>query len=137
VLGEPVPRGGERAEPNPQFLHHAERLSEPYVLLATQAPTLGLHLHDFRREGDARESFRVDGRERALAPDALIHLHDDNGRGLLAFVELDLGTMSHARLKTKAAGYAAYAERSEWEERTRSAPACSSSPPPKRGRSPS
>src|SRR5581483_2213176 len=117
VRGEPVPRGGERAEPNPQFLHHAERLSELYVLLSVQAPTVGLHLHAFKREGEARELFRADGRERALAPDALIHLHDDNGRGLLAFVELDLGTMSHARLKTKAAGYAAYAANASWTER--------------------
>ncbi len=59
----------------------------------------------------------MDGRERALAPDALIHLHDETGRGLLAFVELDLGTMSHARLKTKAAGYAAYATQAAWTER--------------------
>ena len=116
VRGEPVPRGGERTEPNPQFLHHAERLSELYVLLAVQAPTVGLHLHDFKREGDARELFRADGRERALAPDALIHLRDDNGRGLLAFVELDLGTMSHARLKTKASAYAAYAAHACWTE---------------------
>jgi hypothetical protein len=61
--------------------------------------------------------FRADGRERALAPDALIHLHDDAGRDLLAFVELDMGTMSHARLKTKAAGYAAYAAKASWTER--------------------
>jgi hypothetical protein len=118
VRGEPVPRGGERAEPNPQFLCHAERLSELYVLLAVQAPTVGLHLHEFKREGEARELFRADGRERALAPDALIHLHDDSGRGLLAFVELDMGTMSHARLKTKAAGYAAYNSKRSWPTRT-------------------
>jgi hypothetical protein len=116
VRGEPVPRGGERAEPNPQFLHHAERLSELYVLLCVQAPTVGLHLHEFKREGEAREVFRADGRERALAPDALIHMRDDDGRGLLAFVELDMGTMSHARLKTKAAGYAAYASQAAWAE---------------------
>jgi hypothetical protein len=116
VRGEPVPRGGERAEPNPQFLHHAERLSELYVLLQVQAPTVGLHLHEFKREGEARELFRADGRERALAPDALIRLHEDSGRGLLAFVELDMGTMSHARLKTKAAGYAAYAAEAAWTE---------------------
>ena len=114
--GEPAPRGGERAEPNPQFLHHAERLSELYVLLAMEAPTVGLRLHAFQREGDAREVFRAEGRERALAPDALIHLHDDTGRGLLGFVELDMGTMSHPRLKTKASAYAAYAAEAAWTE---------------------
>lgn len=117
VRGEPVPHGGERAEPNPQFLHHAERLSELYVLLQLQAPTVGLHLQQFKREGAGREAFRVDGRERALAPDALIHVRDEEGRELLGFVELDMGTMSHARLKTKAAGYVAYAAEAAWTER--------------------
>jgi hypothetical protein len=116
VRGTPAPRGGERAEPNPQFLHHAERLSELYTLLQVQAPTVGLRLHSFQREADAREAFRADGRERALAPDALIHLGDEQGRALLAFLELDMGTMSHARLKTKAAGYAAYAAEAAWSE---------------------
>ena len=116
VRGEPVPRGGERAEPNSQFLHHAERLSELYVLLQVRAPTAELHLHEFKRESEAREMFRADGRERAIAPDALIHVHDKSGRGLLAFVELDMGTMSHARLKTKAAGYATYAAQAAWTD---------------------
>jgi hypothetical protein len=44
-------------------------------------------------------------------------LHDDEGRGLLAFVELDLGTMSHTRLKVKAGCYAAYAAHAAWVER--------------------
>jgi len=115
--GEPVPHGGERPEPNPAFLAHAAGLSELYVLLATQAPAYALRLRDFQREGEAREPFRADGRARALAPDALIDLEDEQRRTLLAFVELDLGTMSHARLKTKAAGYAAYAAEAAWTER--------------------
>jgi Replication-relaxation len=115
--GEPVPHGGERPEPNPTFLAHAAGLSELYVLLAAQAPHVGLRLRGFQREGDAREPFHADGRERALAPDALIDLEDEQGRRLLGFVELDLGTMSHARLKTKAAGYAAYAAEAAWVER--------------------
>jgi hypothetical protein len=117
VRGAPVPRGGERPEPNRLFLAHAERLSELQVSLAVHAPGVGLRLRGFRREGDARERFGADGRERALAPDALIELDDDRDRRLLAFVELDLGTMSHARLKLKAAGYAAYAAEAAWTGR--------------------
>ena len=112
--GEPVPRGGERPAPNPQFLAHAAGLSELYVLLAAQAAGVDLRLRGFRREGDAREPFRADGRERALAPDALIDVWDEAGRQLLAFVELDRGTMSHARLKAKAAAYADYAAEAAW-----------------------
>jgi hypothetical protein len=117
VRGEPLPRGGERPEPNPAFLLHAERLSELYVQLATVAPSTGLRLRRFLREGAAREVFRVAGRERAIAPDALIELHDETGRRLLGWVELDLGTMSHTRLKTKAAGYSAYVAETAWQER--------------------
>jgi protein involved in plasmid replication-relaxation len=115
--GEPVPRGGERREPNPQFLAHAAGLSELYVLLAAQAPSHGLRLRDFEREGEAREPFYAGDRGRALAPDVLVELEDERGRRLFAFVELDLGTMSHARLKTKAAGYAAYAAEAAWTKR--------------------
>jgi hypothetical protein len=90
--GAPAPRGGERVEPNPLFLAHAAGVSELYALLATQTP--GVRLARFERE--PREAFTAEGRSRTLAPDALVELHDGQGVGLLAFVELDLGTMSHA-----------------------------------------
>src|SRR5436190_361794 len=108
---------GERSEPNPLFLAHTAAVSELYVALVTCADALGLCLHAFQREGEAREPFQARGRKRALAPDALLDLRDADGRQLLAFVELDLGTMSHARLKTKAAGYAAYAAGAAWTQR--------------------
>lgn len=113
--GAPVPRGGEWAEPNPLFLAHAAGVSEIYALLATQAHPLGLRLDRFVRE--PRERFQAEARSRTLAPDALLELHDGDGHGLLAFVELDLGTMSHARLKVKAGCYAAYAAHAAWVER--------------------
>ncbi len=111
--GAPAPRGGERAEPNPLFLAHAAGVTELYALLATQTP--GVRLARFDRE--PREPFTAEGRSRTLAPDALVELHDGQGLGLLAFVELDLGTMSHARLKVKAGAYAAYAAQAAWTER--------------------
>lgn len=111
--GAPAPRGGERAEPNPLFLAHAAGVTELYALLAT--PTPGVRLARFERE--PREAFTAEGRSRTLAPDALVELHDEQGLGLLAFVELDLGTMSHARLKVKAGAYTAYAAQAAWTER--------------------
>src|SRR5262249_50904045 len=93
----------------------AAGLSELYVLLVTEGA--GLALRGFRREGEAREAFRAVGRERALAPDALLDLEDERAVPLLAFVELDLGTMSRPRLKAKAAAYAAYAAGAAWAGR--------------------
>ncbi|HEY2717144.1 MAG TPA: replication-relaxation family protein [Solirubrobacterales bacterium] len=116
--GGPLPRGGERREPNPLFLAHAAGLSEVYVALATTLPA-GVSLARFEREGEAREPFASEsGRgERAIAPDALIEIAEADDRPLLAFLELDMGTMSHRRLKQKAAGYAEYARAEAWRER--------------------
>ena len=121
--GDPVPRGGERRRPNPVFLAHAAALTDLYVTLSAGAGSLGLTLEGYGREGAAREVFEFEGRGRAIAPDVGLHLRDGEGRDLLAFVEVDLGTMSHARLRQKAELYAAYAEARAWEGRFRFLPA--------------
>lgn len=115
--GRGAPRGGERQRPNPLFLAHAAALSELYVTLTVEAPPAGLSLLDYRREGSAREPFELHGKQRALAPDATVVLVDERDRRLAAFVELDLGTMSHTRLRQKADLYAAYVTADVWRER--------------------
>jgi len=124
VTGGPPPRGGERHEPNPLFLAHAAGLSEVYVALETGLPA-GVDLARFEREADAREVFtKLAAREeRAIAPDAFIEITDASGRQLLAFLELDMGTMSNRQLKKKAGGYADYARANAWRERHRFCPA--------------
>jgi hypothetical protein len=117
MRGDPLPRGGERRTPNPVFVAHAAALTELYVAFAAAAQSAGLSLREYRREGDAREPFKDAGRERALAPDALLVLGDQHGRELRAFVEVDLGTMSHGRLRLKAGLYAAYAASDGWRQR--------------------
>ena len=57
------------------------------------------------------------GKQRALAPDATVILTDEKERKLGAFVELDLGTMSHTRLRQKADLYAAYTAADDWQDR--------------------
>jgi hypothetical protein len=115
--GDPIPKGGERQQPNPLFVAHAAALTELYVTLAVEGPSAGLSLLDYRREGEARETIELLGKQRALAPDATVILADDRERKLGAFVELDLGTMSHTRLRQKADLYAAYAAADDWQER--------------------
>ncbi len=121
--GEAPPRGGERREPNPLFLAHAAGLSELYVVLKTGLPE-GIQLAAFDREADARETFTTYAREeRAIAPDACIDVAEADGRRLLGFVELDLGTMSHRQLKAKAARYGEYARLEAWRHRNPFCPA--------------
>jgi hypothetical protein len=115
--GGPPSRGGERREPNPLFLAHAAGLTEVWVALERTLPD-GPRLVRFEREADAREAFTVPAtrRERAVAPDALFEITDSDGRSLLAFVELDMGTMSHRRLRQKASGYGDYVKAEAWRE---------------------
>lgn len=117
LTGGPPPRGGERREPNPLFLAHAAALSDLYVALATGLPA-GVGLSRFDREAEAREPFAagLTRKPRAIAPDAYLEISDADGRVLCALVELDMGSMSHRRLKTKAAGYAEYARVDAWRE---------------------
>lgn len=105
VKGGPPPRGGDRSEPNPLFLSHAAGLSEIYVALERTLPS-GVKLTRFEREGEAREEFTVlaSRDKRAIAPDLFIEIADSEGQPLAAFVELDMGSMSHRRLAQKAAG---------------------------------
>jgi Replication-relaxation len=117
MRGEPIPRGGERQEPNPVFLAHATALTELYVAVVTNTRTAGFKGLRYDRESDAREPFKDGRRERALAPDATLGLLDEQDRRLWAFVEIDLGTMSHTRLRAKAALYASYIESEAWCER--------------------
>lgn len=113
IRGQPEPRGGERREPNPLFLAHATAVSELYVTLWTTPPA-GLVLDGFWRE--AREGFRDrSDRDSSICPDATVTLRDDDGQLLAALVEVDLGTMSHARLRTKARAYAEYVMQSAWQ----------------------
>jgi hypothetical protein len=117
MRGDPAPRGGERHAPNPMFLAHAAALTELYVTLETDTSQAGPAVQEYRREGEARELFKSAGKERALAPDATVTLVDTQGRRFGAFVEIDLGTMSHTRLRAKAELYAAYAESGAWRGR--------------------
>jgi hypothetical protein len=117
MRGEPVPRGGERRQPNPLFLAHAAALTEFYVAVYTTARAAGFTGYRYLREGEARETFKDGTRDRALAPDATLVLIDEQDHNFRAFVEIDLGTMSHARLRAKAELYAAYAASDAWRTR--------------------
>jgi Replication-relaxation len=94
------------------------------VALATTLPAEA-KLTRFEREADAREPFTAwaSREKRAIAPDAFIEVTEADGGSLLAFVELDMGSMSHRRLKAKAAGYAEYVKVEAWRESHRFCPA--------------
>jgi hypothetical protein len=111
VQGKPVPRGGDRNEPRPTFLAHAAAITGLFVALETaKDPTL----REFDREPRIR--FRDSRRERTLAPDAFVVLVNQHEEPSFAFVEMDLGTMSHTRLHAKAEMYVAFAASDAWRD---------------------
>jgi Replication-relaxation len=111
VQGKPVPRGGDRNEPRPTFIAHAAAITGLFVALETaKDPTL----REFDREPRIR--FRDSRRERTLAPDALVVLANQHDEPSFAFVEMDLGTMSHTRLHAKAEMYVAFAASDAWRD---------------------
>jgi hypothetical protein len=60
----------------------------------------------------------------------MVILMDREDRKFGAFVEIDLGSMSHTRLRQKAELYAAYAASDAWRDRHLFSPRCCSSRPP-------
>ena len=109
--GKPVPRGGDRSEPRPAFLAHAAAITELFVALQARE---GEALREFDREPRLR--FRDSSGERTLAPDALLVHDNQHEEPSLAFVEMDLGTMSHTRLHAKAEMYVAFATSNAWQD---------------------
>ena len=114
--GAELPRGGEREDPQEQFLRHSAAITGLYVALVRLAPTLGWGLLAFDREVAAREEFRIGERRAAIVPDAFVAIGDGEAE-YHAMVEIDRGTMSIPRLSKKLSLYLAWVASGVWQER--------------------
>ncbi len=111
-----APRGGEREEPQEQFLRHAAAITGLYVALVRLAPSLGWELLAFSREVEAREEFTLKERQAAIVPDAFVVIREDEAE-CHVMVEIDRGTMSIPRLSRKLSLYLAWVASGVWQER--------------------
>lgn len=114
--GRELPRGGEREEPQEQFLRHAAAITGLYVALVRLAPSLGWELLAFSREVEAREEFTLNERQAAIVPDAFVTIREGEAE-YHAMVEIDRGTMSIPRLSRKLSLYLRWVASGVWEER--------------------
>jgi hypothetical protein len=87
-------------------------LPGPVGAFAAAAQAAGLALRGLRREGDARELFRALGPERALAPDALLDLEDEQARATVRLRRARLGQPAAA--EGEGGRLAAYAAGTAW-----------------------
>jgi DNA-binding Lrp family transcriptional regulator len=114
--GKELPRGGEREEPQEQFLRHSAAITGLYVALVRLAPSLGWELLAFSREVEAREEFTLKERQAAIVPDAFVVVRHGEA-DYHAMVEIDRGTMSMPRLSRKLSLYLAWVASGVWQER--------------------
>ena len=114
--GKELPRGGEREEPQEQFLRHAAAITGLYVALVRLAPSLGWELLAFQREVEAREEFTLRDRQAAIVPDAFVVIRDGEAE-YHAIVEIDRGTMSIPRLSRKLSLYLGWVDSGVWQDR--------------------
>jgi DNA-binding Lrp family transcriptional regulator len=114
--GRELPRGGEREEPQEQFLRHAAAITGLYVALVRLAPSLGWELLAFAREVEAREEFTLRDRRAAIVPDAFVVIREGEAE-YHAMVEIDRGTMSIPRLSRKLSLYLRWVDSGTWSER--------------------
>jgi len=114
--GRELPRGGEREEPQEQFLRHSAAITGLYVGLVRLAPSLGWELLAFSREVEAREEFTLGERHAAIVPDAFVVIREGEAE-YHAMVEIDRGTMSIPRLSRKLSLYLGWVASGVWSER--------------------
>ncbi len=114
--GRALPRGGEREEPQEQFLRHAAAITGLYVALVRLVPSLGWELLAFSREVEAREEFTLKERLAAIVPDAFVVVREGEAE-CHVMVQIDRGTMSIPRLSRKLSLYLAWVASGVWQER--------------------
>lgn len=115
VHGEQPGRGGA-ASPHPNFLMHTAAVTGFALALAAAPPEAGLVLREWRRDEEAWEHWRDGDRELHVAPDGLLRA-EAHGRAVVAFVEIDRGTMTQPRLRGKALRHLRYAHDRAWAGR--------------------
>ena len=111
------PGRGWSTRPNPLFVAHTVAIADVWLALRDVGPGAGVRLDRWQRDAEGWVRWQAGGRDVSLTPDAVaaVRLEDDRSARLL--IEVDLGTMTQARLRLKVARYLEWLDR-ESEEHT-------------------
>jgi hypothetical protein len=109
-----------RAAPKPMFIAHTVAIAGVYVALLRHVAESGLRVSGWLRDEESWEEWSGSQGRGSLCPDALLQaelaVDGEVGRAH-AFIEVDLGTMTHARLRAKVLRHREYANAGAWDER--------------------
>jgi hypothetical protein len=123
-----APAEGKR--PSAMFAAHASAIAEAWLAVLEHGPAAGLTGTGWLPDRAGWHTWRRGGTDVTLSPDAILSADlfanlstlsgtagGQTGGQTVAFVEIDLATMSQSKLREKVSRYLAYAEDREWEDR--------------------
>jgi hypothetical protein len=119
-----APAEGKR--PSAMFAAHASAIAEVWLAVLEHGPAAGLTGTGWLPDRAGWHTWRHGGADVTLSPDAILSADLAAPPGpaaggpvgeTVAFVEVDLATMSQSKLREKVSRYLAYAEDREWDGR--------------------
>jgi len=114
VAGTAVAEG----KPSAMFAAHAAAITEVWLALSKHGPAQGIQIVDWltdRAGWQEWEGGTYWSRRYRLTPDAVAQVAMPGGSPVVAFIEVDLASMTQTLLKEKVARYLAYAADRAWE----------------------
>jgi transcription initiation factor IIE alpha subunit len=105
-------------KPSAMFAAHAAAITEVWLAVTEHGPAHGIQVEEWltdRAGWQEREAGTYWSRRYRLTPDAVAHVQMPDGSSAVAFIEVDLATMTQTLLKEKVARYLAYAADRAWE----------------------
>jgi len=105
-------------KPSAMFAAHAAAITEVWLALSEHGPAHGIELEDWLTDRAGWQEWEAGtywSRRYRLTPDAVAQVRMPDGSPAVAFIEVDLATMTQTLLKEKVARYLAYAADRAWE----------------------
>jgi DNA-binding transcriptional ArsR family regulator len=105
-------------KPSAMFAAHAAAITEVWLALSELAPAQGIQLEEWLTDRASWQEWEAGAywsRRYRLTPDAVAHVKMPDGSPAVAFIEVDLASMTQTLLKEKVARYLAYAADRAWE----------------------
>ncbi|MGH3714555.1 MAG: replication-relaxation family protein [Micromonosporaceae bacterium] len=111
-----------QGKPTAMFAAHAAAITELWLAFTEHGPAVGIELADWLadragwQEWSGTGRYGYGSRRYRLTPDAVATATLTGGGTAVAFIEVDLATMTQTLLKEKLARYLAYADDMAWQD---------------------